>query len=348
MRIEDLVEKYQKVKVDEIAFSKIKKAKKILVSVIVITYNHEKYIKQCLDSVLSQKTSFEFEILIGEDDSKDKTRDICLEYAKKSPKNIRIFLHSRKNVIRIGGKPTGRFNLLYLLSKAKGKYIALLEGDDYWIDMLKLEKQVRCFEKDILLSECFNPVYIVDENSNIVKEYYGPIVKKEYYGVKDLLIYGNIIPTSSIMFKRKNIKDVPTWFIKTPVGDWPLNIISGFKGKIKMINEKMSVWRQHKDGVFSLKKEYYKLNIELKTLYIYRKVLDAKYEKKINNKISRILLHFYLNSDVKIDLYKLRKMVIPSFFSGFVHKRLRIINLKLLFAAFAPNLYKKLKRSIKK
>lgn len=119
-----------------------------LVSICCITYNHENYIRDAIEGFLSQETSFPVEILLGEDESNDGTREICKEYADKYPKKIRLFLHSRENNIKINGNPTGRFNLLYNLSKAHGKYIALCEGDDFWTDPYKLQKQVGLVKKN--------------------------------------------------------------------------------------------------------------------------------------------------------------------------------------------------------
>ena len=84
-----------------------------LVSICVQTYNHEKFIGKCLDSILMQETTFPFEILLGEDESIDSTRKICTEYAVNYPNKIRLFLHSRKNTIYINGGATGRFNINY-------------------------------------------------------------------------------------------------------------------------------------------------------------------------------------------------------------------------------------------
>jgi len=115
----------------------------VTVTVCVPTYRHARSIEKCLDSILEQETDFTYEILIGEDGSTDGTRELCAEYSSKYPERIRLFLHSRDNNIEINGYATGRFNLLYLLSKANGEYIALCEGDDWWTDKNKLQTQVR-------------------------------------------------------------------------------------------------------------------------------------------------------------------------------------------------------------
>jgi len=112
-----------------------------LVSICVQTYQHEKFIAQCLDSLLSQKTDFNFEIIVGEDGSSDRTAEICDSFAKKYPDKIRLFKRDPKNKISIRGKKTGRFNFLENLKAARGKYICLCDGDDYWTNVRKLQKQ---------------------------------------------------------------------------------------------------------------------------------------------------------------------------------------------------------------
>lgn len=106
-----------------------------LVSVRLVTYNHEPYIRECIESVLDQQTDFEYELVIGEDCSSDKTREICFEYQKRCPEKVRV-LWSSENVYKIDG------NVIRSQYKCRGAYIALLEGDDYWADPLKLQKQI--------------------------------------------------------------------------------------------------------------------------------------------------------------------------------------------------------------
>lgn len=140
---EKFLDYYQKVPVVELPSNT---SQKPLVSVGVIAYQAEQYIRDCLEGILMQKTNFDFEILVGEDESSDKTREICIEYAQKFPDKIKLFLHSRKNNILTYGNPTGLFNYRNNLVNAKGKYWATCDGDDYWIDPLKLQKQVDFLE----------------------------------------------------------------------------------------------------------------------------------------------------------------------------------------------------------
>ena len=119
-----------------------------MVSIIMLTYNHEAFIEQAVKSIINQETNFSFELIIGEDESKDETRKICIELAKKYPDKIKLFLQSVENKIFKNRKPTAKFNVHYCMQQAKGKYVAFCEGDDFWTDTKKLQKQVDFLESN--------------------------------------------------------------------------------------------------------------------------------------------------------------------------------------------------------
>ena len=146
--------------------------KKPFVSISVTTFNQKNYIKDCLDGILNQRTTFQFEIILGEDQSNDGTREVCQDYAKRYPEKIKLFLRSRKDVIYINGNATGRYNFLENLKACRGKYIALCEGDDYWTDPLKLQKQVDFLESNEDYNICFHDVKIFNQQENSFKEDY--------------------------------------------------------------------------------------------------------------------------------------------------------------------------------
>lgn len=226
---------------------KNKVPKKPLVSVCVTTYNHEKFIRQCLDSILNQVTDFDFEILLGEDNSSDNTREICIDYAKKYPNKIRLFLHDRRNVINIGDGPTGRFNFLYNLAKAKGKYIALCEGDDYWTDIKKLQRQIDYMEKHPECTLCFHPVQVIRDDNNDGDDSVYPKLKPKL--TTNDLLKCNYIQTNSVMYRRrKKYTDIPVDFMP---GDWYLHLYYAQFGNIGYINRIMSVYRHHQGGIWS-------------------------------------------------------------------------------------------------
>lgn len=224
-------------------------SKNPIVSICVQTFNHEKFIAKCLESILMQQTNFEFEILLGEDESSDNTRKICIEYAIKFPEKIKLFLHLRKNVVYINGSPTGRFNFLYNLYSAKGKYIALCEGDDYWTDPYKLQKQVDFLEANPAYVGCYNGCKHVDENDVIIKE-----SRYETYhdqSAEKLLTAQGAMITHSVMF-RNIIKGFPSVFDGVPSGDTILYHLLGFHGAGKFLPDiQYSAYRVHSGGIWS-------------------------------------------------------------------------------------------------
>jgi glycosyltransferase involved in cell wall biosynthesis len=236
------------------------------VSVSVITYNQEDYIAQALDSVLMQETDFEFEILIGEDDSSDGTRAIVKDYQRRHPSRIRLLLNDRKDVIYINGRATGRWNFINNLNNARGTYIALLEGDDYWSDPLKLQKQADFLDQNADCSACFHWVQWLDQSlEEIAEAKYGPSVVQSRYVLDDLLRNGNFISTCSLMFRNRYPETLPAWYYGIPVGDLPLHILNAKEGAIGLIDETMAVYRRHEGGIYGGQSEVDNCNVALET-----------------------------------------------------------------------------------
>ncbi|MGY0392962.1 glycosyltransferase family 2 protein [Bizionia sp. KMM 8389] len=261
-------------------------SQEILVSVIVQTYNHEQFIVKCLDSLLMQNTNFPYEILLSEDDSSDETRKICIEYAEKYPETIRLFLHDRRNNIKINGNATGRYCLLWNLKHSKGKYIALCEGDDYWTDPLKLQKQVDFLEVNPKYVLCFHKVRILTIEDGIVDDF---ITEKKYDKIEQFPItqhtlfkHSNFIHTPSVVF-RNVLKEFPVELQLSPVGDYLLYFILSKHGFMHRIDEVMGIYR-YGQGVYSK--------------------LSAK-EKNIIGRQFQICLLSYTDSDeIKKDIIK--------------------------------------------
>ena len=199
---------YHAFKADEIPSQEISDpavlSKAPLVSVNIITYNHEPYIAQAIEGALMQKTNFPYEVLIGEDDSSDGTREICKEYAARYPAKIRLFLNDRKNVIYINGRPTGRWNFVNLLRNARGQYMAICEGDDYWIDPYKLQKQVDFLEKNkdygIVHTDAH---WLFNKTGKIIQNwhrYYNHLIPQG--DIYEKLIEANIIFTCTVCVRK--------------------------------------------------------------------------------------------------------------------------------------------------
>lgn len=245
-----------------------------MVSICVQTYNHGLYLEQCIESLVGQKTTFNCEVLLGEDDSSDDSRSISIHYSKKFPDKIKLFLHDRKNVIYIDGKPTGRYNFLNNLKHATGKYIAFCEGDDFWIDDFKLQKQVDFMEANPEFSICFSPVHIVNEKG-VLKEVSNQATPPETTFLD--LLKGNYLNTPSVMIRRDALPDpLPKWIKEMPMGDWPLLLLASLNGDIKMMDEPMAAYRIHSDGVWSTNTSFQKLLVGFKSRRILLQNLPAK------------------------------------------------------------------------
>jgi glycosyltransferase involved in cell wall biosynthesis len=136
-----------------------------LVSVCVPTFQHILYIQKCLDSILSQKTDFPFELIIGEDDSTDGTREICIRYAEQNQDKIRLFLRREEDKLILNGRKSGRLNHLGLYRSVRGKYVCICDGDDYWVDDQKLQIQVDMMEKYPDASLCITDTIIKGDST---------------------------------------------------------------------------------------------------------------------------------------------------------------------------------------
>lgn len=233
-----------------------------LVSVCITTYNHAEYIEQCLDSVLAQQTNFPFEIIIGEDESSDDTREICRTYAANHPGKIRLCLRSRKDVIYVNGKATGRFNFTETMKAAKGKYIALLEGDDYWIDPLKLQKQVDLLEAHPEHVLSYHWQKITEQNENgIFGEKTWPKESNGYMplqvtGVRELFTFNLRPQTRTLVFRNIFAEHpFPDWYYKVLFGDLALCFILGRHGSFYFFDEEMAVYRVTRKGASSIFRE---------------------------------------------------------------------------------------------
>ena len=219
----------------------------VKLSVLVTTYNHANYIAQCLDSILMQQTTFPFEIILGEDESTDGTREICKDYAQKHPDIIKLFLRSRKDVIYINGKPTGRFNFLASLKACTGKYIALCEGDDFWTDPLKLQKQVDFLEANPEYEACFTNISIIDEKGREVKNKMMKDNRRTVYSHAHMPIWA---PTLTRVFRNRDFSKL---YSEAPGFDTYMMVYQSKFGKVKLLNEVMGTYRLHQGSIYSSK-----------------------------------------------------------------------------------------------
>lgn len=213
-----------------------------LVSICCITYNHENYIRDCIEGFLMQKTSFPFEVIIHDDASTDNTAQIIKEYADQNPGLFVTILQTENQWSKGGGSIFARF----VFPRARGKYIALCEGDDYWTDPLKLQKQVDFLEKNPDCSLCFHASKSIrnnnPENYSIHKPKKLPVDNK--FEMKHAILGGGgFMATNSMLFLREHIQERPEWMNNAPVGDLPLMLLLASKGKMGYLEDMMSVYR---------------------------------------------------------------------------------------------------------
>ena len=253
------------------------------VSVLIITYNQKNFIREAIDSVLAQKTTFPIEILVGDDFSNDGTREIIQEYERKYPGLVKGVLHPY-NMGKNGG-----INFLETLKLAKGEYYALIDGDDYLIDPLKLQKQADLLDAHPDYSLTFHNALITYEDGKPSHVLNGPDMKP-FYTVEDLVGEDEIwfMATSSTMC-RNSIAEYPAWFRESVSGDIPRLILKAKLGKIGYLPDLMSVYRKNRNGV-SFSDKYDDAVFLKNRIDMYSNInreLDYKFDNVLRKNIAR-------------------------------------------------------------
>jgi glycosyltransferase involved in cell wall biosynthesis len=213
------------------------------VSVLIITYNHEPFIAQALDSALMQYVDFAYEIVVGEDCSRDRTREIVRDYQKRYPDRIRLLLPERN----IGA----RANFIQALHACRGEYVAWLDGDDYWTSPHKLQKQADVLDRHPLYAMCFHNVVRWHEDGSKPLENNCPDDFKPVLTLADFLSQRSYCLPVSVMFRRRWLSKLPPEFDRLQIGDWPCFALLASQGNMAYINEVMGVYRIHPGGMFS-------------------------------------------------------------------------------------------------
>ena len=214
------------------------KTPKIKVSIVCVTYNQESYIRETIDSFLMQETDAKYQIVISDDRSTDSTRDIILEYALKYPDIFKVNLQdSNVGVAR---------NFKDALMLADGEYVALCEGDDFWTDNKKLQRQVDFLDTHKDYSLCFHPVRVFFENGEEKDSVHPSRTDAKAFTLQNLL-KENFIQTNSVMYRRRDYSKIPTNIL--PI-DWYLHLYHAEIGSIGFINKVMSAYRRHPNGIW--------------------------------------------------------------------------------------------------
>lgn len=240
----------------------------------MITYNHENFIREAIEGVLMQECDFEIELIVANDCSTDKTDEVIKGLLQNHPRSHRIkYINHIENK---GMMP----NFVWALQECKGNYIALCEGDDYWTDPLKLQKQVDFLDANPDYNICFHRVKIFKEEENKFIEDTITREVPETTKIEDLA-RGNFMHTPSVVFR--NNFTVPDWFSKSPIGDWTLDMIIAKDKKIKKLDDVMAVYRVHKASIWALKSAEYRI---LNTIKSIKLLINSK---EINPEVKKIL-----------------------------------------------------------
>ncbi|WP_342088846.1 glycosyltransferase family 2 protein [Dyadobacter sp. OTU695] len=260
----------------------------IKVSVCVVTYNHEKFVAKMLDSILMQQTTFDFEIIVGDDLSKDNTRAILTDYQQRFPDKIRLLLHSKNLGLN------GKFNALATFAAAKGEYIAQFDGDDYLLVPDKLQKQVDMMDANPHYSACFHNARVVYDDNAAPPHLVNWINKKEFT-VDDLIGEDELcfIATSSLMFRREDFakNPDPEWTNRSTSGDIPRNIMLATRGPIGYIDEVMSVYRKQRGGA-SFADNHYGKDFLFNRIEMYSNI-DKELKYKYHDRLKKNIATYY-------------------------------------------------------
>lgn len=276
----------------------LKNSTNILISACIITYNQENYIRQCLEGAVSQVVSFPYEIVVGVDKSNDDTKIICEEYQQRYPHLIRLVAHD----VRLGM----RGNSLDTISRCRGKYIAICEGDDSWTHPLKLKRQVSFLENNPDCSMCYHPTTIVYKDNSKPTKITGPVEVFQNITHKfsmDEVICGRLgLWTASIVFRSNILADLPCWTDNITFGDVALKLFCATKGKIGYIGpESMSIYNRNVENSWSYLEgktmdwEERRMESHLEVLDYFDQYTNFEHRKAIKLQKKKMELQYILN-----------------------------------------------------
>jgi glycosyltransferase involved in cell wall biosynthesis len=255
------------------------------------TYNHESYISEAIEGVLNQKTNFSYDLIIGEDFSTDKTREICLKYKNKYPELIKLILNNQ-NIGLIGNYNT-------TLQKCKGKYVAYCDGDDYWTDPFKLQKQVDFIELNVSFDLVFTDKNVLSGTKIYISEGKELVTDISF----ETLVLSNMICPSTVLIKTEIAKKYSLSVTETAIirnwltFDYPLWLLISMDHEIGFIPDATCVYRFVPDSgshPYDTLKAYYwdKCLLDIQLYYYKKYIIHEKYRnKKFRNKFKEMVFH---------------------------------------------------------
>ncbi|MCM4157120.1 glycosyltransferase [Gramella sp. AN32] len=279
-----------------------------LISVCIITYNQEDYIEKCLKGAIEQNFKGEYEIVIGEDYSTDKTREICKKYSKNYPDRIRLI--ERPENIGV------MKNFISTLILCRGKYIAICEGDDYWTDTNKLQKQFDAMEKNLDINLSFHQCDILDSTSlpHIKPKKFTKYQDLEIVGLKDVIRgNGGLIPMASIFFRSSILNNYLKYVEKYTGGHYLLQVIGSLNGAL-FLQHNMAVYRKNSSTSIiknvknnAIHNEFW-IHNHIQKLNDFKKITGGNYNNLIDGLILKEKLNafrsFKISKKYRKELYK--------------------------------------------
>ena len=274
------------------AFEKEKKRMPPKLSVCFITYNHEKYIRQALESVLMQQCDFDFEVVIGNDCSTDGTTAIVEEFATRYPEKIRL------NVIEKNVGMTA--NWLSTVQACTGEYVAMLEGDDFWTDPLKLQKQVDFLDKHPEYSFVAHDLGVLHEEGVQQVDELLHFTDSRAFTIHELIPSQIFLQTSSLVFRRKMLGHFDKWVDKRVKSiDLVFFLMLSAQAPFYYLAEKMSVYRMHVGGVSNIYWRTKRNMVEFDMAYIFinfNSYSRGKFKNEIEDKLEGMYLRLIKNN----------------------------------------------------
>jgi glycosyltransferase involved in cell wall biosynthesis len=254
-----------------------------LVNILMPTYNHERFVAEAIESVLAQKTRFAYKLIVGDDCSTDSTQAIVRSYAEKYPDKIE-FVFARQN---LGAFHRDRVSIK-LLNQFTAKYVAILEGDDYWTDCHKLQKQVAFLESHSDFVLCFHNVerFFADGSREPNNMYAAD--QKEVSTLEDIITAGVFPMPCALLFRNNLWEELPDCFFSVLNVDWVLSVIIAEHGKLGYLNEVMARYRVHDGGIWSRLTYIKGMREQLKTYETINAYLDFRYDGVLSKKIAAL------------------------------------------------------------
>jgi len=231
------------------------------VSVLMVVYNHERFVRQAVDSVLCQQTDFEFEVVVGEDHSTDSTREILRKLDQENPGRLRLLFRDSN----LGMS----YNFVDTYEHCQGEFVTILDGDDYWSNPHKLAKQVALLEANPDAALCFGRARIEYESGAASKVI--PPEQRNDWPLEELLI-ASFIPACTVMYRHYDLGPIPEWIHELSLCDWPFHVLHALRGKMLLLDEELAVYRVHGGGCWSQLQEDARL---FKEIDFYRAILTV-------------------------------------------------------------------------